>query len=168
MSYIRSEAEFEDAVRRLAQARDIERQQRLELAEMGLAPEQIEGVLQPGRVFHAQLEDEIAWYERARSRIFPSVTRLSDIGPLLIALRIGNRWSQRDLATRLGVSDAAVSRDENNEYHGITLERAQRILDTLGASIKLEVEGTIRQEQRSSSVPDHAPNESEFMSLRLH
>ena len=47
--------------------------------------------------------------------------------------RIANGLSQRELADRLadrlGVSEPQVSCDECNEYHGITIERAQRILD---------------------------------------
>lgn len=45
------------------------------------------------------------------------------------------------LAARLSVSEAAVSRDERNEYHGITLERAQRILDALEASVSTTIDG---------------------------
>ena len=59
---------------------------------------------------------------------------------MLIALRIYKGLTQRQLAERLGVSEAAVSRDECNEYHGITLERAQRVLDALGAMPALTAE----------------------------
>src|SRR2546421_13058436 len=37
------------------------------------------------------------------------------IGQLLIAARIANGMSQRELADRLGVSETQVSRDERNE-----------------------------------------------------
>ena len=39
-----------------------------------------------------------------------------------------------------------VSRDENNEYQGISTERAQRILDVLDVRFCLEVEEPISQE----------------------
>ena len=32
-----------------------------------------------------------------------------------------------------------VSRDERNEYHGITVERARRVLDALGARLLTRV-----------------------------
>jgi transcriptional regulator with XRE-family HTH domain len=86
------------------------------------------------------LEEEVAWYEDVRRRKFPAIRRLTQIGRLLIALRIANGLAQRELAERLGVSEAVVSRDERNEYHGITVERAQRILDALGASVMTQVE----------------------------
>ena len=53
----------------------------------------------------------------------------------------GRRWprgrialglTQQELAERLKVSAAQVSCDERNDYHGITVERAQRILEALG------------------------------------
>jgi hypothetical protein len=38
------------------------------------------------------------------------------------------------------VHETQVSRDERNEYHGITLERAARILEALGADVRSRVE----------------------------
>ena len=40
---------------------------------------------------------------------------LSSIGHWLIGVRIAKGWSQRDLADKLGVSEAQVSRDERND-----------------------------------------------------
>jgi transcriptional regulator with XRE-family HTH domain len=70
-----------------------------------------------------------------RRREFPAITRLTQIGRLLIALRIAQWLTQRELAARLGISESLVSRDERNEYHGITVERAQRILDALNETV---------------------------------
>ncbi|MEK7270224.1 MAG: hypothetical protein AAB215_04690 [Planctomycetota bacterium] len=36
--------------------------------------------------------------------------------------------------------ETQVSRDERNEYHGITLERAARLLEALGAKDRSRVE----------------------------
>jgi len=44
------------------------------------------------------------------------------------------------LAQRLGVHESQVSRDERNEYHNITLDRAGRILDVLGVELSSHVE----------------------------
>ena len=54
---------------------------------------------------------------------------LARIGLSLIALRIANGLTQRQLAERLGVNEAQVSKDE---YHGISVDRAQRIIDAMG------------------------------------
>lgn len=137
---IRSEAEYQEALRRLAQDGTVAAAQRDALVAGGLTPEEVERAMAPLRSFQAQLEEEVAWYEAVRRRNFPAIRRLTQIGRLLIALRIANGLTQRELADRLGVSEAVVSRDERNEYHGITVERAQRILDALHASVVTQVE----------------------------
>ena len=47
--------------------------------------------------------------------------------------------SQRELARRLGVHETQVSRDERNEYFGITLERAAKILNVLNVRLRIQV-----------------------------
>ena len=51
--------------------------------------------------------------------------------------------TQKEFAERLKVSQAQVSRDEKNEYHGITVEKAQRILETFGIRFEAEIEEPI-------------------------
>jgi DNA-directed RNA polymerase specialized sigma subunit len=140
---IRSEAEYQEALRRLAQDRQLAAAQRDALVAGGLSPEEVEHAMEPLRSFQAQLEEEVAWYEDVRRRNFPAIHRLTQIGRLLIALRLANGLTQRELADRLGVSEAVVSRDERNEYHGITVERAQRILDALHAAVITQVEEAV-------------------------
>ena len=43
------------------------------------------------------------------------------------------------LADRLGVHGSQVSRDERNEYHGVTVDRANRVLAALGVDLRSEV-----------------------------
>ena len=148
---IRSEAEYQEALRRLEQDRRVAAAQRDALVAAGLSSAEVERAMGPLHSFQAQLEEEIAWYEEVRRRSFPVIRRLTEIGRLLIALRISNCLSQRELAERLGVSESVVSRDERNEYHGITVERAQRILDALHASV------VARVEESSSPVPEREP-----------
>ena len=65
---------------------------------------------------------------------------LRGLGHLLIAVRIAQGVSQRELARRLDVHESQVSRDERNEYFGITLERAIKILDALNVRLRTKVE----------------------------
>lgn len=44
------------------------------------------------------------------------------------------------LAGRLDVHESQVSRDERNEYFGITLERTIKILDALKVRLRTKVE----------------------------
>jgi len=136
---IRSEMDYREALERLREDADFGRQQRMAFVKAGLTAEEVERAMQPTLSFHAQLEDEVRWYERVRRRDFGTIDRLNDIGRLLVALRIANGVTQRDLAARLGVSEAQVSRDERNEYHNVTVERAQRILDALRESVTVGV-----------------------------
>ena len=137
---IRSESEYQRALERLAEDQGVIEAQRKVFLEQGLTNEEAEKALEPVISFRAQLEDELSWYERVRRRDFGILENLSALGTTLIALRIANGYSHRELADRLGVSEAQVSRDERNEYHGITVERAQRILDAMGETLESRVE----------------------------
>jgi hypothetical protein len=134
---IRSEKEYREALERLRQDEEI---LALQLEGLGLSEEEVRRALEPMLSFRAQLEEEVEWYERVRRRDFGIIRDLSAVGTLLIALRIANGLSQRELAEKLGVSEAQVSRDERNEYHGITVDRAQRVLDAMNETLTSRVE----------------------------
>lgn len=136
---IRNEKEYQEALRRLTDDEAFIAQQRAALQGLGLASDEVERALEPARSFHAQLVEEVTWYERVRRRDFEAIQSLAAIGRLLIAARIANGLSQKELADRLGVSEAQVSRDERNEYHGVTVERAQRILEALGETVTARI-----------------------------
>ena len=140
---IRGENEYKEATRRLAEDREFIAQQRAAFEEAGLTADEVERGLEPTLAFHAQLAEEVAWYERVKRFDFDVISNLTEIGRLLIAIRIAQDVSQKELADALGVSEAQVSRDERNEYHGIGVERAQRILDALGVSVTTRVEEPI-------------------------
>ena len=137
---IRSEKEYREALDWLKQDEEVLALQREKLEEMGLSEEEVGRALEPMLSFRAQLGEEVEWFEKVRRRDFGVVRDLGAVGTLLIALRIANGISQRELAGRLGVSEAQVSRDERNEYHGITVDRVQRVLDAMGETLMSSVE----------------------------
>ncbi len=137
---IRNENEYREAVQRLADEKQRIAAQKAELEKTGLAPEEIKRVLDPLRSFHLQLHEEVESYERLKRGEFEEIRNLRGLGHLLIALRIARGISQRQLAERLGVHESQVSRDERNEYHGITLDRASRVLDALGVELRSTVQ----------------------------
>lgn len=51
------------------------------------------------------------------------------------------------------MNESQVSRDERNEYHGITVDRASRILDALGVNLKSAFEGPVL-EKSTATVND--------------
>lgn len=75
---------------------------------------------------------------------------LSHLGRSLVALRIARNISQAELARRLKVSESQVSRDERNDYQGITVERAQRIIEALDAKIELRFDLGRQSQQKGN------------------
>jgi DNA-binding XRE family transcriptional regulator len=136
---IRNESEYKEAVARLADERARLDATRRQLAADGLSAEQIKRATDPLESFHLQLAEEVASYERLRRGEFGEIHNLRGLGRLLIGLRIAQGLSQRALAERLGVNESQVSRDERNEYHGVTLERAERVLNALHAELRTTV-----------------------------
>jgi hypothetical protein len=128
---IRNEAEYQEASQRLAQESLRLAEHRTRLKEAGLGHEEIERVIDPIESFHLQLQEEVEAYERLKRGEFAELDDLRAVGHLLITSRIAQGISQRELARRLDVHESQVSRDERNEYFGITLERAAKILDVL-------------------------------------
>jgi transcriptional regulator with XRE-family HTH domain len=106
---------------------------RRQLAQQGALEEEIELATDPLHVLVAELSFDIRFYERLRSEGVSAVPSYpsEESGKELIALRIAKGWSQKQLAQALEVSEAQISRDERNDYQGITSERRARILQAL-------------------------------------
>ncbi|MGO9274668.1 MAG: helix-turn-helix domain-containing protein [Terriglobia bacterium] len=137
---IRNETEYQEASARLADERKRLADHRARLKEAGLSDEEIKRVIDPMESFHLQLKEEVESYERLKRGEFEELENLRGFGHLLISLRIAQGISQRELAKRLNVHESQVSRDERNEYFGITLERAVKILDALHVRLHTKVE----------------------------
>lgn len=137
---IRNEAEYQEASARLSDERQRLADHRARLKEAGLSDEEIKRVIDPMESFHLQLKEEVESYERLKRGEFEDIENFRGFGHLLISLRIAQGVSQRELAKRLNVHESQVSRDERNEYFGITLERAVKILDALNVRLHTKVE----------------------------
>jgi DNA-binding XRE family transcriptional regulator len=145
---IRSEREYQAALSQLEEyGRRIELQ-RQELVAKGYNPEEVERGLHPLYSFAGGLRDEVGWYERACRGDFDAISDFTGLGRLLIAMRLARGLTQRQLAGMLNVSEAQVSRDERNEYHGITKERARRIVQALNYHLNLQVAPAVVDEPR--------------------
>lgn len=136
---IKTESEYQECLKRLEEDLRVVEAQRKRLEEMKLPPDQVDLAMEPVLSFHAQLKEEVEWYERVKRRDFGVVRQLTDVGQLLVALRITNGITQSELAKRLGVDVSQVSRDERNDYHGISIERADRIIRALGEELQISV-----------------------------
>jgi len=143
---IRNEAEYKEAVERLTaeQHRLAEHRARLKIA--GLTDDEIKRVTDPMESFHLQLCEEVESYERLKRGEFEELENFGGLGHLMISLRIAQGISQRELAKRLGAHESQVSRDERNEYFGITLDRAVKVLNALNVRLRSKVEITAPQD----------------------
>ena len=137
---IRNETEYQEVSSRLEEERKRLAEHRSRLEEAGMSKAEIKRVTDPMESFHLQLQEEVASYERLKRGEFEELDNLRGLGHLLISVRIAQGVSQRELARRLNVHESQVSRDERNEYFGITLERAVKILDALSVRLRTKVE----------------------------
>ena len=137
---IRTDVEYKDAIQRLDEDRNVIAQQQQALAAKGLDPAGMARVMAPTLSFHEQLKEEVEAYEKMRRGEVAPIQSLAHIGRMLIGMRIAMGLTQRELATRLEVSETQVSRDERNDYHGISVERAQRVIDALRGKVTVQAE----------------------------
>ena len=128
---IKTETEYRLTKERIEQSKAAALRQREQLMAQGMTAEQIERVMEPMLTFQMQFVEEVQAYERIKNGDLSPIHNLNQIGLMLVALRIARGMTQKALAERLGVSESLVSRDEGNDYHGVSVERAQRILDAL-------------------------------------
>ena len=137
---IRSEPEYREAVKRLKQDREHMQAEEQRLREMDMPKDEIKRALDPMRSFRAQLEEEVSSYERLRRGQFDELLNFNGLGRMLVALRVYVGVSQRELAERLEVHESQISRDERNEYNGVTVERANKVLEALNVELRTLVE----------------------------
>ena len=135
---IRNESEYREAVERLKNEEEVLSRASREFKEHGASKEELKRLLDPLMSFHLQLKEEVDGYERLRRGELQEITNLRSLGHALICLRIANNVTQQELANRLEVDPSQVSRYERNEYHGITLDRAAKILETLGVGVQVK------------------------------
>lgn len=149
---IRNEVEYQEAMRRLREEEKRIEEHHARLKDTGLSDEEIKRALDPFRSFHLQLAEEVQGYERLKRGDLGEMMNLHGLGRMLVALRIARGLTQRELAERLSVHESQVSRDERNEYHGITAERASRLLDAMNVQLRSFFEQPITTEEPSSRL----------------
>lgn len=128
---IRTESEYKRSLEQLKRDEAFVKQQRDHLSNLGLEGKTLERALHPTISFNEQLKEEIEAFENIRRGDLGTLRNLNSLGRWLIGARIAKGWTQKELAQHLEVSEAQVSRDERNEYHGIKVDRAQTILEAM-------------------------------------
>jgi ribosome-binding protein aMBF1 (putative translation factor) len=88
-----------------------------------------------------RLRAEVAEYEALRSGAVNrlSVDSLGSLAEALVKARIAAGLTQRELADRLGISEAEIERDEATDYESATLARVADIAAALDLRITAEI-----------------------------
>lgn len=137
---IKTEKEYAEAKSRFdAEFKTIEDHKK-KLKSKGFTKEQVQLAIDPLTTFALQLKEEVEEYEKLKRGNFDELVNFYGIGRLLVALRVFKGMKQHDLAIKLEVKDSQVSRDENNEYHGASVEKVQKVLDALGVKLKTTID----------------------------
>lgn len=135
---IRTDTEYKRSLQQLEEVRVHHHAQIDDLQARDVPQGASQIVLDASYTFLLSLQEDVEAYERAKRGVLMPLTSLSDIGRWLVHVRIAHGLTQKQLAERLGVSEAQVSRDERNEYHGISVDRAQAILDNMDVRFRIE------------------------------
>lgn len=95
-----------------------------------------------GYVEHiTQLKHQLAEYEKMKSAPLPRALRARDaheISHQLVRLRIARGFTQAQLAARTGCKQADISRLEQDDYQGYTINLLRKVATTLNADMELE------------------------------
>ena len=137
---IKNETAYKKALKALKADQEVIQVRKQQFLEKDLNEDQINYLQQPLISFNEQLKAEVEYYEKIKSGNFNSVPKLTDVGKLLIAYRIYLDMSQAELANKLGVSEAQVSRDERHEYYGASTEKIEKVKSAMGMRTKISIE----------------------------
>lgn len=152
---IRSDTELKESQARRTKLEEHIRRIRAELAGK-LDESNISVAISPQQAMLEELEWDIGFYTRLKRGDLDAIPNYppEDRGKVLVCLRLAKGWSQRELANALGVSEAVVSRDERNEYQGVSLEKYGKVLSTLGYQDNPRFEPVGHTQQREAIMID--------------
>lgn len=138
---IRTELELKQAIPEFEKYQEQIKLEAEKLAEEGFSAEEIRRATQPVELFAAKLKAEIDAYKRLKRGEFEPVDlhNFDELGLLLIRLRIASGLTQKQFAEKLGVDESQVSRDERNEYHGVTTTRLKKLFKALSVDVQTKV-----------------------------
>jgi ribosome-binding protein aMBF1 (putative translation factor) len=132
---MKTEKEFELAKQQLSKLTELYDTQLGELKTKGLSEEAAKSSLSSSWTYAMQCKEEIELYEKLKQGKLPPMNHFSTKGKYFVAARIARGMTQRELAEKLGVKESAVSRDERNEYHGMSVEKMDRLAHVLNLKV---------------------------------
>jgi transcriptional regulator with XRE-family HTH domain len=76
----------------------------------------------------------------------------------IIALRIKNKLTQKQLAQQIGTSQPAIARIESGSYHNVSLSFLRRLADALGAVPEIHLRKKGSKRRRVAWLPPPSPS----------
>jgi len=132
---MKTEKEYEAAKLQLSKLNELYESQLKDLKSKGLTPAQAKDSLSSSLTYAKQCQEEVDLYEKLKKGELPPLEHFSTKGKYFVAARVAKGMTQRELAEKLGVKESAVSRDERNEYHGMSVEKMERLAQVLGLKV---------------------------------
>lgn len=134
---IKTESEYRHSKDQVEKNRKAVAKSRSQLKKDGLTSEQINRALNAIESLTQNLQTEVQWYEDALAGRFGPAT-LQNAGRLAIAARIFRQLSIKELADRVEMAPANLSRLEANEYHAAKTTTIAKIFDALDFTVTLQ------------------------------
>lgn len=132
---MKTEKEYELAKKQLAKLTELYDTQLKDLKKKGLSDKEAKSSLSSSWTYAMQCKEEVELYEKLKSGELPPMEHFSSKGKYFVAARIAKGMTQRELAEKLGVKESAVSRDERNEYHGMSVQKMDKLAEALNLKI---------------------------------
>ncbi|MDQ5938228.1 MAG: hypothetical protein QG574_5591 [Cyanobacteriota bacterium erpe_2018_sw_21hr_WHONDRS-SW48-000092_B_bin.40] len=132
---MKTEKEYELAKKQLAKLDEMYETQLADLKAKGLSEEQAKDSLSSSWTYAMQCKEEVELYEKLKRGELPPMESFASKGKYFIAARIARGMTQRELAEKLNVKESAISRDERNEYHGISMDKMDRLAHVLNLKV---------------------------------
>lgn len=150
---IRNDREYQCTVERIADFTGQIKSVTQQMSPEGFDRDDIELATSGTKILMKELIWERDFYDRLRTEGLSAIPDYppEERGKVLIAIRIARGMKQRELADALGVNEAQMSRDEKQEYRGITQERYARVLAALG--VEEHIAGYIVREPMTVHMP---------------
>lgn len=84
------------------------------------------------------LQEELAEYEKLQGGAVTSILANSilELAVALVKARIVRKWTQKELAERMGLPEQQIQRYEATQYKGVAVERLQEVADALKVRVQ--------------------------------
>ena len=134
----RQARELETEIERLSRA--LSSEQTLKSIIEGLPDLAIEGIRRSLATEKRELSKKLDAYRQAQDGDVEPMKRQvgDDLGDILIIARLAQKWTQKDLARKLGLQEQAIQRWESERYRSINLANYMKVARALSLDLSAQ------------------------------